>query len=167
MRCVPERMPDLSAHRRPRLWLGVSWADRINRQSKSFRQRRGIPAVCVNAMRRVQRYLSRQDRYPANPAPSSMEREHRQASAQMAAQDRAGAARGTALCNDGATSADDSTAWKIRRDASETIRAQRLSAPDAGTVRQLDQVSRLPTPAAAQAARAGAAARLTWPSSTK
>src|SRR3984957_6745384 len=167
MRRVPERVSDLPAHRRPRIWLGVSGADRINSQSKSFWQRRGISATCVDAVRRVQRHLSRKDRHPANPAPSSMETEHRQASAQMAAQDREGAARSATLREDRAPSTNDSNARKIRRAAAEAIRAQRLSAPDAGTVRQLDQVSRLPAPAPAQASRAGAAAGLTWPSCTK
>ena len=40
-------------------------------------------------------------------------------------------------------------AGKIRRDGAEAVRAQWLSAPDAGTVRQLDEVSRLPAAAAA------------------
>ncbi len=93
MRRVPQRMPDLPAHRRSRVPLGVSGTDRIDRQSESFRQRGRTPAVRVDAVRRVQGHLSRQNRHPANPAPSALEREHRQASAQMAARDRAGAAR--------------------------------------------------------------------------
>ena len=115
--------------------LDLSGTDRIDHQSESFRQRGGIPAVRVHAVRRVQRHLSRQDRHPANPAPSALEGKHGQASAQVAAQDRAGAARSAALREDGAISADDSRAWKVRRVAAEAILARRLSAPDAGTVR--------------------------------
>ena len=149
MRRVPERMPDLQAHRRPRVSLGLSGSDRVDHQPQSFRQRRGIPAVRVNAVRRVQGHLSRQDRHPANPAPFALERERRRASNPMAACDRAGAAGRAAVCEDSAASADRSSAWKIRRDGAETIRAQWLSAPDAGTVRQLDEVSRFPAAASA------------------
>ena len=38
MRRVPERMPDLPANRRPRVSLGVSGADRIDRQPQFIRQ---------------------------------------------------------------------------------------------------------------------------------
>src|SRR5208282_1275440 len=151
MRRVPERVPDLPAHRRPRVSLGVSGTDRIDRQPQSFRQRGGLPAVRLDAVRRVQGHLPRQDRHPANPAPSALEGKHRRASAQMAARDRAGAAWGAAVCADGALSAYDSSAGEIRGDGAETIRAQWLSAPDAGAVRQLDQVSRLSKTAAAPA----------------
>src|ERR1700722_20389853 len=153
-------MPDLPAHRRPCVRLGISGANRIHRQPESFRQRRGLPAVRLDTMWRVQGHLSGQNRHPANPAPSAMERKHRPASAQMAAEDRAGAAGSAAVREDGALSADDSSAWKIRRDSAEAIRAQWLSASDAGTVRQLDEVPRLPASAPAQTSRDGAAAEL-------
>ncbi len=158
MRRVPERMPDLPANRRPRVSLGLSGADRIDRQPQFIRRRRGIPAVCVHAVRRVQGYLPGEDRHPANPAPFALEGERRRASAPMAARDRAGAAGRAAVCADGAVSADGSGAWKIRRDDAETIGAQWLSPPDAGAVRQLDQVSRLPAAAASPPTRARAGA---------
>ena len=40
LRRVPQRLPDLPAHRRPRLRLDLSGTDRIDRQSESVRQRR-------------------------------------------------------------------------------------------------------------------------------
>ena len=64
--------------------------------------------------------------------------------------------------DDCALSANDSRARKIRGDGAEAIRAQWISAQDAGAVRQLDQVSQLPAAATAQAAD-----QLRWPSCTK
>jgi len=149
MRRVPQRVPDLPAHRRSRVSIGVSGTDRINSQSESIRQRRGSPAVRIDAVRRVQGHLSGQDRYTANSSPFTLEGKYWRASAQVAARDRAGAARRAAIREDGALSADGSSDREIRGDHAETIRAQWLYAADAGTVRQLDEVSQLPAAAAA------------------
>ena len=73
MRRVPQRLPDLSAYRRARLQLDLSGSDRIDHQSEPVRQRGGPSAVRVDAMRRVPRYLSGEDRYSAHPAASALE----------------------------------------------------------------------------------------------
>src|SRR6266851_7693143 len=138
MRRVPERVPYLSANRRPRIQVGVPRAHRINSQSESIWQRQWLLTIRLDAVRRLQGYLPGENRYPAHPAPSALEGNRGRASAQMAAAARASEVCGATICRHGATSEDYSDAREDRGADAEAVRAQRLFALDAADIRQLD-----------------------------
>ena len=63
---VPQRLPGLLAHRRPRVRLGLSGADRRDPDAAARRDReRGVAAVRVEPLRRLLRGVPGQDRHPA------------------------------------------------------------------------------------------------------
>src|SRR2546423_7789623 len=69
---MPERLPGLYAHGWPRVWLGLSWADRRNPHAANARDReRGVSALRLEPLRRVLRGVSREDRHPGGARPPS------------------------------------------------------------------------------------------------
>ena len=70
---VPQRVPCLLAHRRPRLRLGLSRADRGDPDAAADRDREGaVAAVCLEPLRRLLRGLPGEDRHPDRALASAL-----------------------------------------------------------------------------------------------
>ena len=110
------------------------------------RQRGGSSAVRFDAVRRLPRYLPGQDRYPADPAASALEGRRRRrwpTGGAVSPRRPARPARPQSLRADGASSTDDAYGLRSRRVDAPAVRARRMAPPDARSLSQLDQYSRL------------------------
>ena len=135
---LPERLPRLLAHRRPRVRLGLPRADRRDPHAAADRDReRGVAAVRLEPLRRLLRGLPGQDRHPDRaPAPARQggRRARRPPRERLAdARGRVGVRRAAAVRARAAARPADPAPVRPRRPHPPPARAARRLDEDAAT----------------------------------